>query len=365
MPKLFPAVTMLLLTLLASFGAAQPSANIIGAGATFPAPLITTMADQFRAETDGRITVNYQSIGSGGGIRQFLEQTVMFGATERYLADEEIAAVESATGGTAFNIPVTLGSVAPVYFLPGVETGLVFTGELLADMFLGEIPLWNDPRLQELNPDVELPPLPVIIAHRSDGSGTTAVFTDYLSEVSEEWAQRVGSGTSVDWPTGLGGSGNEGVAAIVAQTPGALGYLSLVYATLNDIPYGAVVNQAGNAILPDLESTSAAGDVALPEDARVSITNTDAPEGYPLAGFSWLLVYEHLDQNNAITSREQAEALIEWLWYTVHEGQDLANELNFARLPDAAVETAENMIRQLTWQGEAVGEEVANRLSGM
>lgn len=364
MKKLLLAAGIAALSFMTGSSLAQ-NVELMGAGATFPAPLITTMADEFRTETDGRIRVNYQSIGSGGGIRQFSEQTVMFGATERFLSDDEIAAIESATGGTAFHVPVTLGSVAPVYNVPGVETGLVFTGELLADMALGNVATWNDPRLQELNPDVNLPPLPIIIAHRSDGSGTTAVWTDYLSKVSPAWAERIGTGTNVEWPTGIGGSGNEGVAAIVNQTPGALGYVSLVYAILNDIPYGAVVNQAGNAILPNLESTSAAGDIELPEDTRVSITNTDAPEGYPIAGFSWLLVHEKLDQNNAITSREQAEALAEWLWYTVHEGQDLANELDFARLPNAAVQAAENMIRQLTWQGEPVGEEVANRLSGM
>lgn len=363
--KHFWGVTAVL-ALLTSFGLglAQPRAEITGAGATFPAPLITTMADQFRILTDGRITVNYQSIGSGGGIRQFMEQTIMFGATERFLTDQQIAEVEQATGGTAFNIPVTLGSVVPVYNLPGYETGLVFSGEVLADMFLGKITMWNDPRLQALNPDVELPALPVIVAHRSDGSGTTAIWTDYLSKVSDEWAERVGFGTSVQWPAGLGGSGNEGVAAVVQIIPGTVGYASLVYATLNELSYGAVLNQSGNAVVPDLESTTAAGDVDLPVDARISITDTPAPDGYPIAGFAWLLVYENLEQNNAITTREQAEALIEWLWYTVHDGQDLAPELDFAPLPQAAVQIADAMIRQLTWQGEALGEIVATRLEG-
>jgi phosphate ABC transporter phosphate-binding protein len=210
--------------------------------------------------------------------------------------------VEAATGGTAFNLPITLGSVVPIYHLPGLASGLVFSGEVLADLYLGRITFWNDPRLQELNPDVELPHLPVIIAYRSDGSGTTAIWTDYLSKMSQEWEESVGFGTRVEWPAGLGGSGNEGVAAIVKQIPGTLGYSSLVYATLNGIPYGAVINRAGKAIVADLESTTAAGEVELPEDGRVSITDTEAEEGYPIAGFAWLLIYENLEENNAIAT---------------------------------------------------------------
>jgi phosphate transport system substrate-binding protein len=358
-------ITALLAVLaLSGSGLAQSRTEITGAGATFPAPLVTTLADEFRMLTDGRITVNYQSIGSGGGLRQFLEQTIMFGATERFLSDEQIAQVQQATGGTAFNMPVTLGSVVPVYNLPGFDTGLVFSGEVLADMFLGQITMWNDPRLQELNPSVDLPVLPVIVAHRSDGSGTTAIWTDYLSKVSSEWAELVGFGTAVQWPAGLGGSGNEGVAAIVQIIPGTLGYTSLVYATLNDLTYGAVLNQAGNAIIPDLQSTTAAGNVDLPADARVSITDTPAPDGYPISGFAWLLVHENLDGNNAIATREEAEALVEWLWYTVHDGQALAPALDFARLPEAAVQIAEAMIRSLKWRGEPLGEAVASRLGG-
>lgn len=343
-------------------GSVASAVDLTGAGATFPAPLITAMADTYRDETGGRVTLNYQSIGSGGGIRQFLEQTVMFGASERYLTDEQIAEVEEATGGTAFNMPITLGSVAPTYNLPGVETGLVFTGEVLADLFLGNIPTWNDERLQELNPDVSLPPLPVQIVHRSDGSGTTAVFTDYLSKVSPEWAEQVGFATSVNWPTGIGGNGNEGVAGVVQTTPGALGYNSLVYATLNDIPYGAVMNNSGNAILPDLASTSVAGDVDLPDDMRVSITDTDAAGGYPVSGFAWLLIHENLDRNAAISTREEAEELIRFFYWTITEGQELSEPLDFARLPEAAVVRAEAMIRAMKWQGEAIGDEIVDAM---
>jgi phosphate transport system substrate-binding protein len=346
-----------------AFGAAAAqNVDITGAGATFPAPLITAMADEYREETGGRVTINYQSIGSGGGIQQFLEQTVMFGATERFLTDEQLAEVEEATGGTAFNMPVTLGDVVPTYNLPGIETGVVFTGEVLADLFLGNIVVWNDPALQELNPDIELPFLPVSIVHRSDGSGTTAIWTDYLSKVSEEWAERVGFGTSVNWPLGIGGNGNEGVAGVVQNTPGALGYNSLVYATLNDISYGFVVNSSGNIIEPSLAATTAAADTEIAPDTRVSLTNTDNPDGYPIAGFAWLLVYENLDQNNAISNREQAEELVRFSYWVLTEGQELAEPLDFAPLPESVVDLALDMVRQMKWQGEPIGEQIVAEL---
>ncbi len=338
--------------------AGRPDVDVEGAGASFPAPLITAWADEYRDETGGRVTVNYQSIGSGGGIRQFLEQTIMFGATERHLTDEQIEEIEEKTGGTAFNIPITLGSVAVTYNVPGVSEGLVFTGDVLVDMFRGEIETWNDSRIRELNPDVELPDLPVQIVHRSDGSGTTAVFTDYLSKASEWWEEEVGFATSVDWPRGTGANGNEGVAGVVQTTPGALGYNSLVYATLNDIAYGAVVNRSGEPVLPDLASTSAAGDVELPPDTRVSITDTPAADGYPIAGFAWVMVYERLDQNRAIRTRDQAEELSRFLYWIITDGQEFSEPLDFARLPEAAVERAEEMLSRLTWDGERIGEEV-------
>ncbi len=255
------------------FSLAQ-NVDLLGAGATFPAPLITAMADEYRDATDGRVTVNYQSIGSGGGIRQFLEQTVMFGMTERFLTDEQLADIGANTGGTAFNLPITLGDVVPTFNLPGVDE-LVFDGQLLAEIFLGNVTLWNDPAIAALNPDVRLPPLPISVVHRSDGSGTTAIWTDFLSKVSEQWASQVGFATSVDWPVGIGGNGNEGVAGVVQNTPGALGYNSLVYAALNDIDYGFVINQSGSVIEPSLAATSAAANVPIAADTRVSITDTE------------------------------------------------------------------------------------------
>lgn len=354
------ACLLTLVVLISSSALAQT--DLLGAGATFPAPLITAMADEYRDLTGGDIVINYQSIGSGGGIRQFLEQTVMFGMTERYLTDEQLEEVMAATGGTAFNIPITLGDVVPSYNLPGIEAGLVFDGPLLADLFLGNITMWSDPRIAELNPDVTIPPLPVTIVHRSDGSGTTAIWTDYLSKVSEEWAENIGFATSVNWPVGIGGNGNEGVAGVVQQTPGALGYNSLVYVTLNDIAFGSVINAAGNVIVPSLEATSIAADVEIAADTRVSITDTEAPDGYPIAGFAWMLVHENLDQNNAISSRQEAEELIRFITWAITDGQELSEPLDFSRIPEAVVELNLDMIRQLKWEGEVIGDAIVDEM---
>jgi phosphate transport system substrate-binding protein len=356
------AAAALLSLSLGSGSALAQKTDIIGAGATFPAPLITAMADQYRTETQGRVTVNYQSIGSGGGIRQFVEQTVMFGMTEAFLSDQVMADIESRTGGAAFNLPITLADVVPTYNLPGINKGLVMDGELLVDLFLGKITRWNDPRLAQLNPGVRLPGLPVTIVHRSDGSGTTNVWTSYLSRVSQEWANRVGYATSVNWPTGVGGNGNEGVAGVVMNTPGALGYNSLTYAMLNNISYAYVINAAGNIIEPSFAATTAAADIELPADTRVLFTNTPAPDGYPAAGFAWMLVYQNLDKNRAIANRDQAGELLRFLVWSVTEGQKLSESLGFARLPQAAVDRSFAMIRQIKWEQEELGAKILAEL---
>lgn len=343
--------------LLAPVATAQ-NVEILGAGATFPAPLVTSMADTYRDLTDGRVTVNYQSIGSGGGIRQFTEQTVMFGMSEAFLNDEQLAAIAAAGGGVAFNMPITLGDVVVTYNLPGVEIGLVFDGDTIAEIFLGNITTWADPQIALLNPDVRLPPLPITVVHRSDGSGTTNVFTNYLTKVSPDWNERVGFATSVNWPTGIGGNGNEGVAGVVQNTPGAIGYNSAVYAVLNDIAYGYVVNKSGNVIEPSLAATSLAADVPLPSDTRILVTDTDAADGYPIAGFAWMLMYENLDANNAISTREEAEELLKFVLWAITDGQDLAEPLAFSRIPAAVLELNLDMIRQMKWQGEDLGAQV-------
>lgn len=348
------AAVLLTLTMGAGTAAAQ-RIDLIGAGASFPAPLITAMADEYRTKTNGRVTLNYQSIGSGGGIRQFGEQTVMFGMSEAFLSDRIMADIESHTGGRAFNLPITLADVVATYNLPGIDQPLVLDGPLLVDLFLGKISRWNDPRIAKLNPAATLPPLPVTIVHRSDGSGTTNIWTSYLSKVSREWAEKVGSATSVNWPTGIGGNGNEGVAGVVMNTPGALGYNSLSYAMLNDISFAHLINAAGNVIEPSFAATTAAANIELPEDTRVLFTNTPAPDGYPAAGFAWMLMYEHLDKNRAINNKTQAEELVRFLLWAVTDGQQISQSLGYARLPEAALERNFAMIRQLKWQGEPLG----------
>ncbi len=361
--------TCLSISLLTSCGEIDPDrtpadqrVGILGAGATFPAPLITAMADDYRDLTKRRVTVNYQSIGSGGGIRQFIEQTVMFGMSEAFLSDQVMEDIERQTGGKAFNIPVTLADVVPTYNLPGIRQNLVFSGELLVEIFMGRVTRWNDPKIAELNPDVRLPDTAITVVHRSDGSGTTNIWTSYLSRVSDEWRGRVGFATSVNWPTGIGGNGNEGVAGAVINTPGAIGYNSLSYAVLNNMSYGSVINQAGNIIKPSFEATTEAANIELPDDTRILFTNTPAEHGYPIAGFAWMLVYENLDHNNAISSRSEAKELIRFLVWCITEGQVLSHPLGFARIPDTALEKNLVMIRQLKWEGELIGEEVLDEV---
>lgn len=317
--------------------------TLTGAGATFPYPLYSKYFAEYRKLTGVR--VNYQSIGSGGGQRQLRERTVNFGASDAFLTDEQLKQYP----GPVLHIPTALGALVATYNLPGVTQRLNFTGELLADIFLGKVTRWDDPRIQQLNPGIRLPALPIVVVHRSDGSGTTFIWVDYLAKVSPQWKQRVGVGTSVAWPVGLGGKGNEGVAGLVRQTPGAIGYVELIYALQNDMAYGAVRNKAGRFVVPTLESVSKAADVDIPADTRVSLTDTEAADGYPIAGFTWLLVYQDLSLSTA--SRVQAQALADLLWWIVHEGQQFNESLHYARLPEAAVKRAEALLKSLTYQG--------------
>jgi phosphate transport system substrate-binding protein len=356
--KLVKNLTLALSLTAAAVSVQAQRVDLLGAGATFPAPLVTAMADQYRTVTDGRITINYQSIGSGGGIRQFIEQTIMFGMSEAFLSDEVMNNIKTTTGGNAFNMPITLADVVVTYNVPTVKTGLVFSGDVIADIYLGKIKVWNDKRIADLNPGVKLPRLPITVVHRSDGSGTTNVFTSYLSRVSAEWQEKVGFATSVKWPTGVGGNGNEGVAGVVASAPGAIGYNSLSYALLNNMSYGSVINSAGNTIVPSFAATTAAADIELPEDTRILFTNTPAKDGYPIAGFAWMLVYENLDKNNAINTVQQAEELIKFLIWSITDGQKLSEKLGYAQLPKAAVDKNIAMIKRLKFKGENIGERV-------
>ncbi|MFN3135593.1 MAG: phosphate ABC transporter substrate-binding protein PstS [Candidatus Kryptonium sp.] len=323
--------------------------ELLGAGATFPYVLYSKMFDAYYKETG--IKVNYQSIGSGGGIRQLKEKTVDFGASDAFLSDEQLKEYDS----PVLHIPICLGAVVLTYNLPG-NPELKLTPDVIADIFLGKIKKWNDPRIVDLNPEVNLPNMNITVVHRSDGSGTTFVFVDYLSKVSQEWATKVGRGTSVAWPVGLGGKGNEGVTGLVKQIPGSIGYVELIYAKQNKLPVALVKNKSGKFIKPDLSSITIAGAVNIPEDTRISITDTDAPNGYPISSYTWILVYK--EQNYKNRSIERAKQLVKLLWWMIHDGQRYAEPLDYAKLPNNAVKLAEKIIKSITYNGKPVYKEV-------
>ncbi len=307
---------------------------LTGAGATFPAPLYSKWFDAYAKETGVRI--NYQSIGSGGGIRQFIEATVDFGATDGPMTDEQIASVK----GNVLHLPTVLGAVSVTYNLPALgKTELNFDGRLLADIFLGRVTRWNDGRIAALNPGVSLPGEDIIVVHRSDGSGTTFIFTDFLSKVSPPWKGKVGSATSVNWPIGLGGKGNEGVTQQVKQSPGSIGYVELIYAISNGLPSARLRNSAGVLVQPTLKSVAAAAAGAeLPPttDFRVSITNASGPDSYPISSFTWLLIRkEDPDPARAKTIR----AFVAWMLEPA--AQRMAADLHYAPLPVKVIEMAQ------------------------
>jgi len=305
---------------------AAGSATLTGAGATFPNPIYAKWFDQYGTRTG--VHINYQSIGSGGGIRQFLEGTVDFGATDGPMTDADIAKVN----GNVLHVPTVLGAVVVTYNIAGLgDTKLHFDGSTLAAIYLGQITKWNDRRIGALNPGVKLPSADIIVVHRSDGSGTSFIWTDYLSKVSPEWKTKVGASASVNWPTGLGGKGNEGVTQQVKQVEGTIGYVELIYAISNNLPFASIKNSAGNFVEPSLESTSAAAaGVALGADTdfRISITNASGTQAYPIASFTWLLV----KRNNPDAAK--GKAIKDFLaWMITDEAQNAAAELHYAPLP--------------------------------
>jgi phosphate transport system substrate-binding protein len=325
---------------------AQPAAAqllINGAGATFPYPIYSKWFDEY-AKAEPEVRFNYQSIGSGGGIKQVTARTVDFGASDGPMNDEQLKAAPA----ELFHIPTVLGAVVATYNLPN-SPKLEFTGDVLADIFLGKITKWNDPKIAALNPGASLPDQPIVVVHRSDGSGTTYIWVDYLSKISSEWSTKVGRGTSVNWPVGLGGKGNEGVSGQVKNQPGALGYVELAYAVKNHLPVAAVKNAAGKFVEPSIASTTAAAAGAaanMPADFRVSLTNPPGDDAYPIASFTWLLVYR--DQPDA----QKGRALVNFLWWMSHDGQRYADNLLYAPLPTPVVKQVEAKIKQITHQGK-------------
>ena len=311
---------------------------INGAGATFPYPLYSKWFAEYQ-KVDSATAINYQSIGSGGGIRQFLEKTVDFGATDTPMTDEQLAK----SPVPVLHIPTVMGAVVLTYNLPGVSEALHLDGPTVADLFLGKITKWNDPVIAKLNPKAKLPDMAVMIAHRSDGSGTTGIFTDYLSKVSPDWKSKVGQGAAVSWPVGLGGKGNEGVTGLIKQTPGALGYVELIYAENNKLSFALIKNKAGQFTTPSLKSVTAAAQGALkamPEDFRVSITDADGRESYPISGFTYLLVYKAMP-------KDKGSALVQFLNWAMKTGQGQASALSYAPLPPALVKKVEAKIKTI------------------
>ncbi|MCX7984525.1 MAG: phosphate ABC transporter substrate-binding protein PstS [Bacteroidetes bacterium] len=317
---------ILLFVVCTYFSNAQLQLN--GAGATFPYVIYSKWFDVYKQKTG--IQINYQSIGSGGGIRQIIEGTVDFGGTDGPMTDQQLEDVKQKQGTGVFHIPMVMGAVVVTYNLPEVGPDLKLTPDVLANIFLGKITKWNDSRIVEINPERTMPNKPIVVVHRSDGSGTTYIFVDYLCKVSEEWNTKVGRGTSVNWPLGLGGKGNEGVTGTVKQMDGAIGYVEMAYAVKNNLPYASIRNKEGVFVKPTIESVTKAAQYEakyMPADYRVSITNSAGKDSYPISGFTWLLVYERY------RNKEKGKALVNFLQWALTEGQKYAPELLYAPLP--------------------------------
>src|SRR5215212_8546041 len=350
--------------------------NIIinGAGATFPFPLIDTWRVEYQT-VNPSVNINYQSIGSGGGVKQFTEKTVDFGASDAPLSQEEMQTLSSST---PVHIPETIGSVVAAYNIAGIDKGLKLTGPVLADIFLGKITKWDDARIKELNPGVPLPSAAdIVVVHRSDGSGTTFIWTSYLSQVSPEWNQTFGAGKSIQWTVGLGAQGNEGVSSTIKSTPNSIGYVELTYALTTNMNYTSLMNRAGNFVEPTLNSTQAAAQAAIMNSTSTTTNNNgtapsatiglpsgdqswthvtllDAPgaDSYPIASFSYLLLYKELSTN--IDSMEKAEALAEFVNWAITDGQQFASPLHYVPLPDSVVQHNQQTLRSLTFNGQPV-----------
>lgn len=323
---------------------------LTGAGATFPAPIYSKWIDEYNKLTG--VQINYQPVGSGGGIKSFTDKTVDFGASDVPLTDDQIGAIKDGF----YMVPTVMGSVVPTYNVPNVTAALKFTPDALAGIFLGTITKWSDPKIAAENPGVALPDTAISTVHRSDGSGTTGVFTDYLSKISADWKSKVGSATSVNWPSGVGASGNAGVAGQVKQTPGSIGYVELIYALQNKLGYGVVKNASGKYVEASLDSTTKASEgVTLPDlgnvkgkQAAISITNSPNAEAWPIATFTFLLVPKD------VGNKAKATAMVRYTWYATHEGQAFARDLGYAPLPATVQKAAEDVLRSITSGGSKI-----------
>jgi phosphate transport system substrate-binding protein len=342
------SVVIVLLAFVAcnSNGGGSGTVSLQGAGATFPNPLYQKWLSEY-GRSHPNVKIDYQSIGSGGGIKQIKEQTVDFGASDAPMKDEDLKSAP----GEILHVPTVLGAVVITYNLQGVSQTLRFSPEALADIFLGKIKKWNDPKITADNPGVTLPATDITVVHRSDGSGTSAVFTDYLSKVSVEWKEKVGTGTSPSWPVGLGGKGNEGVTGQVKNTPNTIGYVELAYAVQNKLPVALVKNASGSFIEPSIDTVvaaAAASAASMPDDLRLSITNAAGAGAYPISSYTYILVYK--DQKDAA----KGKAVVDFLWWGIHDGEKYAKDLLYAPLPDDVVKRAEGKIKSITANGSSL-----------
>jgi len=320
--------------------------SITAAGATFPMPFYNQLISDYATKTGTLVT--YGGIGSGGGIRSLKDKVVDFGATDAFLTDEQAAELTA----PVVHVPTCLGAVVLAYNLPGVAS-LKLKNDVLAKIFMGEIKKWNDPQIKADNPDAKLPDLSISVIYRSDGSGTTFIFSDYMSKISEKWAKDIGSGKSLNWPIGMGAKGNPGVAGTIKQTVGAFGYIGSEYAFAQKLPFVSLQNKAGNFIEPSIKSISAAAKGDIPADTRVMVTNSSDPDAYPISAFTWIILYK--EQSYGDRSRQQAEETVKFLdWLISADAQAVAQKVDYAPLPDKVVLLAKDVLKSVTYNGEAI-----------
>jgi phosphate transport system substrate-binding protein len=320
--------------------------TLLGAGSSFDYPLFSKEFSEYN-KANG-LKVNYQSVGSGAGISQLTAKTVDFGASDAPMNGKQ----DSAAPAAVVHIPITAGAVCISYNLTDVKDTLKFTPDVIAGIFMGTITKWNDPKIAAVNKGVKLPATPVTVIHRSDASGTTNIFTTYLSKVSNDWSTKVGKGSSVNWPAGLGSKGSEGVGGLIKNTPGAVGYIEIAYAVQNSMSYAKIQNKGGNFITPSIASVTAAANIQIPPDTKVSLTNTDAADGYPISGFSWLLLYKEQKYNDR--SQDRATRLVKLISWMIHDGQQYSTPLTYAPLSPAAISAGDALLKTVTYDGKPI-----------
>jgi phosphate transport system substrate-binding protein len=337
------ALSLLLTVCLAALAAAQGALTINAAGATFPYPIYSKWFDVYHTQHPN-IQINYQSIGSGGGIRQLTAGTVDFGASDMPMNDDQIKEYQSKSGSSILHFPTVIGAVVPTYNVPKVSADLNFTQKALVGIYMGTITRWNDPEIAKANPGVSLPGDDIVVIHRSDGSGTSFIWTDFLSKASADWKSKVGAGASINWPVGLGGKGNEGVSGLIKQTPDSMGYVELIYALQNKIPFGSVQNPDGKFVRASLESVTAAASGAaksMPDDFRVSITNAPGAAAYPISSFTWLLIPQTIKDS---AKRDAIKTFLKWM---LTDGQQYNEALSYAKLPKAVADKESKEISKI------------------